>query len=152
MTKDLQYRFIQVALAVIAAASFYFLYLILQPAPSFDVEQPIPILNENNTVAEGDVVEIDIKYCAEEQLRSKVEVSLVNQENQNAYTVFTLSNSQLEEGCSENIFPLDSNRFSQYFTPTGDYKVRFSAEVVLNPIKTVSRQSETEEFKFISED
>lgn len=146
----LSVRFLQIALAFIALILGYFAYLIFQPAPQVNVNQPI-VLDTRN-VAPGQRVTLKVKYCADEAFTQKLDIQLVLPErNGSAITLYSIDEASVLKGCNDTDIQVDSDTFKAFSIRDGEYQLRMRTTTKVNVIKYEINRYTSETFKYTRE-
>lgn len=145
-TTKVELILVRVALALIAASIGCIGFLIFQPTPQVLVKTPIPI--SDKTVSNGDGVDLTVDYCADDDIvRQKIEVQLLDNEDL-AYTLFSVDNYKLHKGCHSETVKVSSVRLNTFAIDNGEYRLRILSTAKVNIIKTDTIIRDSEVFTY----
>lgn len=125
----------QIALLFIAGFVVYIGYLVFQPGPNIRTELPIEL--DKTVVSTGEPISLKPSYCSEEDIIQRIDVQvIVPQKGNSAYTAYTVDEADVRKGCHKDSVTIDTNRFTAFALPSGEYKLRLRVVTKLNPINT----------------
>lgn len=138
MNKTLYYVSIG-TLALFLGIMIYGLYLLAFPFKTLDADQPFPVTTK--TVVAGEKLEFTAKVCRYTSVVATVSQQLVGEN----LVYLPTHPSRVSKGCgtfkSSVLVPSD--------TPAGRYKLVSSAKYPINPLRTITVTTETQEFDVV---
>ncbi len=138
------------SLAVIATFLVYLGWLLFQPAPKVDVSVPIEI--SSRSVGPNETITLLTEYCATQDFKQKLEIQLLDvQNNKSAYTIYSIDEAVITEGCHTTNLEVSTARFKNFEIETGEYQLRVRAATKVNPIRTEITRYDSVTFKYTKE-
>ncbi len=126
-----------VALFTIALVTYWMIY----PTSPLTITEPLKVLNPNHEVENGGVLILDAEFCKNTDVSGEVQISLIGK----SVTVLTTVREGLPKGCNHTPTKVQL----PVLLNIEDRKVHYKVTYKLNPLRTVVKEFESENFKIV---
>ena len=128
---------------LVVLLGFYFLYLLWEPFTPPSITTPIPILNKDKIIKQGESISTKISYCVYNKAHSTTTRRFHDLDDHRVFFLTTTVSDGTDPKCdtiTSNTMPVPTS------IPPGRYKVVLDSVFTVNSLRTVSATYETEEF------